>query len=69
LASRRNSTWQSVEAASSGAAPVEQGFVSNLAHPGGNITGFANYEFSIAASHSHCAALPAGAMRPTSAQC
>ena len=49
--------------------PVEQGFVSNLAHPGGNITGFANYEFSIAASHSHCAALPAGAMRPTSAQC
>ena len=49
--------------------PVEQGFVSNLAHPGGNITGFANYEFSIAASHSHCAALPAGAMRPTPAQC
>jgi len=49
--------------------PVEQGFVSNLAHPGGNITGFANYEFSIAASHSHCAALRAGAMRPTSAQC
>jgi putative ABC transport system substrate-binding protein len=29
--------------------PVEQGFVPNLAHPGGNITGFANPEFSIAA--------------------
>ena len=28
--------------------PVEQGFVPNLAHPGGNITGFANPEFSIA---------------------
>jgi putative ABC transport system substrate-binding protein len=28
--------------------PVEQGFVSNLTHPGGNITGFANPEFSIA---------------------
>jgi putative ABC transport system substrate-binding protein len=27
--------------------PVAQGFVSNLAHPGGNITGFSNYEFSI----------------------
>ena len=27
--------------------PVAQGFVSNLAHPGGNITGFAAYEFSI----------------------
>ncbi len=27
--------------------PVVQGFVSNLARPGGNITGFANYEFSI----------------------
>jgi putative ABC transport system substrate-binding protein len=27
--------------------PVEQGFVSNLARPGGNITGFSNYEFSI----------------------
>jgi putative ABC transport system substrate-binding protein len=29
--------------------PVAQGFVSNLAHPGGNITGFAAYEFSIGA--------------------
>jgi putative ABC transport system substrate-binding protein len=28
--------------------PVEQGFLPNLAHPGGNITGFANPEFSIA---------------------
>jgi putative ABC transport system substrate-binding protein len=27
--------------------PVEQGFVSNLAHPGGNITGFSTYEFSM----------------------
>jgi putative ABC transport system substrate-binding protein len=27
--------------------PVAQGFVSNLARPGGNITGFSNYEFSI----------------------
>jgi putative ABC transport system substrate-binding protein len=28
--------------------PVAQGLVSNLTHPGGNITGFANSEFSIA---------------------
>jgi putative ABC transport system substrate-binding protein len=27
--------------------PVQQGFVATLAHPGGNITGFTNYEFSI----------------------
>jgi putative tryptophan/tyrosine transport system substrate-binding protein len=27
--------------------PVGQGFVSNLAHPGGNITGFAAFEFAI----------------------
>src|SRR5262249_61645820 len=27
--------------------PVTQGFVPNLTHPGGNITGFAAYEFSI----------------------
>jgi ABC-type uncharacterized transport system substrate-binding protein len=27
--------------------PVEQGFVANLAKPGGNITGFSQYEFSI----------------------
>jgi putative ABC transport system substrate-binding protein len=27
--------------------PVAQGFVSDLAHPGGNVTGFAAYEFSI----------------------
>ena len=28
--------------------PIEQGFVTSFAHPGGNITGFTNYEFSIA---------------------
>jgi putative ABC transport system substrate-binding protein len=28
--------------------PVVQGFVTNLAHPGGNTTGFVTYEFSIA---------------------
>jgi putative ABC transport system substrate-binding protein len=28
--------------------PVAQGFVSSLAHPGGNITGFASIEFGIA---------------------
>ena len=28
--------------------PVAQGFVLSLAHPGGNITGFSAYEFSIA---------------------
>ena len=28
--------------------PVNRGFVANLAHPGGNITGFASFEFSIA---------------------
>jgi putative tryptophan/tyrosine transport system substrate-binding protein len=28
--------------------PVEQGLVPNLTHPGGNITGFANVEFSVA---------------------
>jgi ABC-type uncharacterized transport system substrate-binding protein len=27
--------------------PVEQGIVPSLAHPSGNLTGFANYEFSI----------------------
>jgi len=27
--------------------PVGQGFVSNLAHPGGNVTGFTSFEFSI----------------------
>jgi putative ABC transport system substrate-binding protein len=27
--------------------PIEQGFVTSFAHPGGNITGFTNYEFSI----------------------
>jgi putative ABC transport system substrate-binding protein len=27
--------------------PVEQGFVVSLAKPGGNITGFVAYEFSI----------------------
>jgi putative ABC transport system substrate-binding protein len=28
--------------------PVVQGFVQSLTHPGGNITGFSQYEFSIA---------------------
>jgi len=28
--------------------PLVQGFVPNLTHPGGNITGFSQYEFSIA---------------------
>jgi putative ABC transport system substrate-binding protein len=28
--------------------PVNRGFVANLAHPGGNITGFASFEYSIA---------------------
>ena len=28
--------------------PVANGFVTNLARPGGNITGFANYEPAIA---------------------
>jgi putative ABC transport system substrate-binding protein len=27
--------------------PVQQGFVTSMTHPGGNITGFTNYEFSI----------------------
>jgi putative ABC transport system substrate-binding protein len=27
--------------------PVEQGYVLNMAHPGGNITGFTSYEFAI----------------------
>ena len=27
--------------------PVEQGFVASMAKPGGNVTGFSNYEFSI----------------------
>jgi hypothetical protein len=27
--------------------PVGQGFVSNPAHPGGNLTGFTSFEFSI----------------------
>ena len=29
--------------------PVSQGFVQNLAHPGGNITGFTDFEYSFAA--------------------
>jgi putative ABC transport system substrate-binding protein len=28
--------------------PVAQGFVVNMAHPGANITGFANYEYTVA---------------------
>jgi putative ABC transport system substrate-binding protein len=33
--------------------PVEQGFVSSFAKPGGNITGFAAYEFSIGGNGSN----------------
>jgi putative ABC transport system substrate-binding protein len=29
--------------------PLAQGFITNMAHPGGNITGFAFYEFTIGA--------------------
>jgi putative ABC transport system substrate-binding protein len=29
--------------------PVRNGFVSSMAHPGGNMTGFTNYEFSMGA--------------------
>jgi putative ABC transport system substrate-binding protein len=29
--------------------PVANGFVTSLARPGGNITGFTNYEFSMGA--------------------
>jgi putative tryptophan/tyrosine transport system substrate-binding protein len=29
--------------------PIAQGFVSSLAHPGGNITGFTSFEFAISA--------------------
>jgi putative ABC transport system substrate-binding protein len=29
--------------------PVRDGFVSSMAHPGGNMTGFTNYEFSMGA--------------------
>jgi len=28
--------------------PIEQGFISNMPHPGGHITGFMGYEFSVA---------------------
>ena len=28
--------------------PVQQGIVPNLSHPGGNITGFMGFEFTIA---------------------
>jgi len=27
--------------------PMVQGFITSMAHPGGNITGFANFEFSV----------------------
>ena len=27
--------------------PVDQGFITDLAHPGGNVTGFASFEYSI----------------------
>jgi ABC transporter substrate binding protein len=34
--------------------PVEQGFVSNAAKPGGNLTGFSLFEFSIGVNGSIC---------------
>ena len=34
--------------------PVGSGFVDNLAHPGGNITGFTNFEPSWTANGSRC---------------
>ena len=33
--------------------PVDQGFIVNLAHPGGNITGFASFEYSIGSEWVH----------------
>jgi hypothetical protein len=38
--------------------PVGSGVVSGLAHPGGNITGFANYEYSFGASGLRAHSLP-----------
>jgi len=33
--------------------PVDQGFIANLAHPGGNVTGFASFEYSIGSEWVH----------------
>jgi putative ABC transport system substrate-binding protein len=33
--------------------PVDQGFIANLAHPGGNVTGFASFEYSIGSKWLH----------------
>ena len=33
--------------------PVDQGFIANLAHPGGNVTGFASFEYSIGSEWLH----------------
>jgi hypothetical protein len=34
--------------------PVGAGLVESLAHPGGNLTGFTQFEFGVAAIHSSC---------------
>jgi putative ABC transport system substrate-binding protein len=33
--------------------PVDQGFIANLAHPGGNVTGFVSFEYSIGSEWLH----------------
>jgi len=38
--------------------PVGSGFVDNLAHPGGNITGFSNFELKLAANGWRCSKKP-----------
>src|SRR5262245_4201316 len=43
--------------------PVGQGFVSNLAHPGGNITGFTAFEFEIGSKWLEIAKTIAPAVR------
>ena len=34
--------------------PIGSGFVQNLGHPGGNLTGFSTFESSVAANGSRC---------------
>jgi ABC-type uncharacterized transport system substrate-binding protein len=34
--------------------PIGQGFVAGMAHPGGNVTGFTSFEFSMGANGSKC---------------
>ena len=53
--------------------PVGEGLVPNLAHPGGNLTGFTSFEFSIGtkwleAAQADCAARHAGRARLQPAQ-